>query len=102
MSGSRLPSLAIWVNGELSLSASTKKRETLAFRDHFIVKPSFPWWESHWHSEKGGTACADGFYYGSDNNTEWVDDKHLGHMIAGLDLPEAKQWAVERGLRAET
>ena len=75
-------------------------RMTLEFHDHFIIRPSFPWWDQNWHAEKGGKLCGDGFYFGSDNNTQWVDDKHLAQMIAGLDLPEAKEWAVERGLTA--
>jgi UDP-N-acetylglucosamine 4,6-dehydratase len=74
-------------------------RMTLAFQDHFIIRPSFPWWEAHWHVEKGGSECPDGFYYGSDNNPDWVDEKQLARMIAALDLPEAKEWAVERGLK---
>ncbi len=73
-------------------------RETLQFENHFIIKPSFPWWDANWHMEKSGTACPEGFYYGSDNNTQWVTDKQLATMIADLDLPEAKEWARERGL----
>jgi UDP-N-acetylglucosamine 4,6-dehydratase/5-epimerase len=73
-------------------------RVTLAFKNHFIIKPSFPWWQNDWHSDKGGAPCPDGFYYGSDNNTQWVDDSQLAGMIASLDLPEAKEWATERGL----
>jgi len=75
-------------------------RQTLAFGDHFIIKPTFPWWDPSWHSEKGGEPCSDGFYYGSDNNTEWLSDDELARMIAGLDLPEAKAWAAER-MKAE-
>lgn len=73
-------------------------RATLEFENHFIIKPSFPWWDAAWHSEKGGKSCPDGFYYGSDNNTQWVDDKQLARMIATLDFPEAQEWAKERGL----
>lgn len=73
-------------------------RETLRFDDHFIIRPSFPWWEAGWHLEKGGQPCPDGFYYGSDNNDQWLTDDELARMIANLDLPEAKQWAAERGL----
>lgn len=73
-------------------------RETLQFDDHFIIRPSFPWWEAGWHLEKGGQPCPDGFYYGSDNNDQWLTDDQLARMIANLDLPEAKQWAAERGL----
>ncbi len=72
-------------------------RQTLQFENHFIIRPSFPWWNKDWHGEKGGTPCPDGFYYGSDNNTQWVDDKQLASMIARLDLPEAREWAKERG-----
>lgn len=75
-------------------------RACLEFKDHFIIKPSFPWWEERWHSEKGGKPCPEGFYYGSDNNTEWVEDAQLARMIAQLDLPEAREWARSRGLTA--
>ena len=73
-------------------------RETLQFEDHYIIKPSFPWWDAAWHMEKGGVPCQEGFYYGSDNNTQWVTDQQLAQMIADLDLPEAKEWAKERGI----
>ncbi|MBN2564003.1 MAG: UDP-N-acetylglucosamine 4,6-dehydratase (inverting) [Phycisphaerae bacterium] len=73
-------------------------RQSLEFKDHFIIKPAFPWWDQQWHTGKGGTPCPDGFYYGSDNNTEWVEDDQLAKMIASLDLPEARAWAAERGV----
>ncbi len=71
-------------------------RTTLAFPSHFVIKPSFPWWDDAWHTDQGGQLCPEGFYYGSDNNTQWVSDEELTQMIAGLDLPEAKAWAKER------
>jgi UDP-N-acetylglucosamine 4,6-dehydratase len=74
-------------------------RETLQFENHLIIKPSFPWWDANWHMEKSGSACPEGFYYGSDNNTQWVTDQQLTQMIAGLDLPEAKEWVSEQGLK---
>jgi UDP-N-acetylglucosamine 4,6-dehydratase len=73
-------------------------RQTLQFDTHFIIKPSFPWWDDGWHMDNGGCPCPDGFFYGSDNNPDWVTDKQLARMIAQLDLPEARQWASERGL----
>jgi UDP-N-acetylglucosamine 4,6-dehydratase/5-epimerase len=73
-------------------------RQTLEFEDHFIIKPSFSWWNSDWHSEKGGKPCPEGFYFGSDNNTSWVKDDELAKMIANLDLPSAREWAKERNL----
>jgi len=74
-------------------------RQTLEFSDHFIIRPSFPWWGDDWHLEKGARPCPDGFYYGSDNNTWWLEEDELARMIAALDLPEAREWAVERGIR---
>jgi UDP-N-acetylglucosamine 4,6-dehydratase len=73
-------------------------RQTVAFTDHFIIRPSFPWWDPGWHTEKGGEPCPDGFYFGSDNNAQWLNDEQLAAMIAALDLPEACEWAKERGL----
>ncbi|MCO6400575.1 MAG: UDP-N-acetylglucosamine 4,6-dehydratase (inverting) [Verrucomicrobia bacterium] len=70
-------------------------RQTIQFADHYIITPAQSFWRPEWHSEKNGTACADGFYYGSDNNTEWVDDTQLRTMVAELDLPEAKAWACD-------
>jgi UDP-N-acetylglucosamine 4,6-dehydratase len=72
-------------------------RMAVEYPNHFIIKPSFPWWE-RWHAQRGGKPCADGFYFGSDNNSKWVTDKQLARMIAQLDLPEAREWAGERGL----
>lgn len=73
-------------------------RTSLQFNDHFIIKPSFDWWNSDWHSDKGGIPCPDGFYYGSDNNTDWLNHAQLAQMIARLDTVEAQEWARDRGL----
>jgi UDP-N-acetylglucosamine 4,6-dehydratase len=74
-------------------------RTTLEFAGHFVIQPTFPWWDPEWHSGKGGKPCAEGFYYGSDNNREWLDAEQLALMIAKLDLTEAKTWAEERGIK---
>jgi len=71
-------------------------RQTLEFDTHFIIQPSFPWWDDDWSRGLGGRKCPDHFYYGSDNNTRWVKDSELAAMIAALDLPEAREWARER------
>jgi hypothetical protein len=70
----------------------------LEFKDHFIIKPSFPWWDKNWHAEKNGKAAMEGFYYGSDNNSEWLSNEQLAVMIRSLDLPEATKWAEEQDL----
>ncbi len=71
-------------------------RMALEFDNHFIITPAFPWWDKDWHMERGGHACAEDFYYGSDNNTEWLTEPQLVKMISELDLEEAKAWAKER------
>ncbi|MCZ7590754.1 MAG: UDP-N-acetylglucosamine 4,6-dehydratase (inverting) [Kiritimatiellae bacterium] len=73
-------------------------RQTLQFDDHFIITPAMSYWKTDWHAEKNGAACPDGFYYGSDNNTEWLSDDQLAQMIGTLDLPEARIWAEEHGI----
>jgi len=42
--------------------------------------------------------CPPQIYFGSYNNTEWLNDDQLAKMIATLDLPEARESARERGL----
>lgn len=74
-------------------------RQTLQFNSHYVIKPSFPWWDDAWSHGVGGEPCPGGFYYGSDNNTQWVKDDQLARMIAQLDLPEAKEWARESGIQ---
>lgn len=65
---------------------------------HFIIRPTMSFWKTDWTTENGGTPCPDRFYYGSDNNTEWLTDEQLKKMIAGLELPEAREWAREAGV----
>lgn len=72
-------------------------RQTVEFATHFVIKPSFPLWEKEWHPASPGQPCPEGFQYGSDNNTVWLDDRQLATMVAALDLPEAREWARETG-----
>ena len=71
-------------------------RMTLKFQNHYIIKPSFPWWDDTWHADKGGEPCVDGFYCGSDNNDLWMNDEMLIKTISNLDLPEAREWVKDR------
>ncbi len=72
-------------------------RNTVEFDDRYIILPPEGWHRHEvWWQE--GRTCADGFRYASDTNDKWLDTSALEKMIAELDLPEAKQWASERGL----
>jgi UDP-N-acetylglucosamine 4,6-dehydratase len=70
-------------------------RQTIEFDTHFIIKPALAWWKDEWHRGTG-QPCPEGFYYGSDNNTDWLSDQRLADMIKDLDLPEARAWATEQ------
>ena len=72
-------------------------RNTVELEDRFVTLPAnaLPRHEA-WRRE--AQPCRDGFRYASDNNENWLDGPELERMIAGLDLPEAREWARERGL----
>jgi len=72
--------------------------QTLQFDTHYIIRPTLPFWSAEWHQSVASRSCPDRFYYGSDNNTEWLDDSQLADMIASLDFADAKIWAKEKGL----
>ncbi|CAN5276124.1 UDP-N-acetylglucosamine 4,6-dehydratase (inverting) [soil metagenome] len=75
-------------------------RNSLAFRDHFVVLPQQEGWVSGASraalEADGGTPCEPGFFYGSDNNPQTLGPADLAEMIRGLDLPEAREWAAEQ------
>ncbi|MDD5306752.1 MAG: UDP-N-acetylglucosamine 4,6-dehydratase (inverting) [Deltaproteobacteria bacterium] len=72
-------------------------RNTLELGDRYVILPP-DGWQRHeaWHRQ--GRPCTDGFRYASDTNDRWLDEAALRKMIADLDLPEAREWAAERGL----
>ncbi len=72
-------------------------RQTMAFDRHLVILPAYSPHLDHYLST-GGVSCEDGFYYGSDNNTEWMTDDALARMIVDLGTPEAMAWGCERGL----
>jgi UDP-N-acetylglucosamine 4,6-dehydratase len=73
-------------------------RLTVEYAQHYVIEPAFPWWEERAGKGERGKKVGDGFYFGSDNNTVWMNDHELATMIAGLDLAEARQWAHEQKL----
>lgn len=77
-------------------------RSTVAFKTHFVIVPRQQLQKWHVNTQRcldeGGIPCPPDFYYGSDNNTEWLSNGQLEQMIADLDLPEAREWAQKRGI----
>ncbi len=72
-------------------------RDTIELDDRYVILPPHDSKRRHAWRDRG-TPCADGFSYTSDSNERWLDDAAMEAMVAGLDLPEARQWARERGL----
>ncbi len=79
-------------------------RSTIAFKHHYVILPqqTLPRWAVREESclARGGKRCPADFYFGSDNNTEWLQNGELARMIASLNLPEAQEWAREKGVSA--
>jgi UDP-N-acetylglucosamine 4,6-dehydratase/5-epimerase len=73
-------------------------RQTIQLPDRFVVIPSQPFkvFEETREWQAAGPRCPEGFRYGSDTNDRWLSGKELTSMIAGLDLPEAREFARER------
>jgi UDP-N-acetylglucosamine 4,6-dehydratase len=77
-------------------------RQTIQLPDRFVIIPShyFKVFEETMEWRTAGPRCPEGFRYGSDTNDRWLSEKDLTSMIAGLDLPEAREFARERSATA--
>ncbi|MDB4777960.1 UDP-N-acetylglucosamine 4,6-dehydratase (inverting) [bacterium] len=66
-------------------------RQTLEFEDHFIIQPSIRSWSNETPTyRESGTPCPEGFSYSSDNNTQWLTQQQLQHLIQ-TECPLAAQ-----------
>jgi UDP-N-acetylglucosamine 4,6-dehydratase len=63
---------------------SDEARNTLEFKDYFIIKPSIRFknidYSAPYQGEEGKTVHDD-FYYASDNNSQWLDVEALKQVI---------------------
>ncbi len=77
-------------------------RSTVRFSSHYVILPQgrsgVDFATPEMYLARGGEPCPEGFQYSSDRNDLWLSEEELARMIADLDLPEAKEWAAERGL----
>ncbi len=75
-------------------------RAAVEFPRHYVILPQQPLQQGTARLDDyrtlGGKPCPEAFYYGSDNNPEWLQADDLARMIAGLDSPEAQAWTRER------
>ncbi len=58
-------------------------RNTIEFKDYYLIKPSFRFSERTFH-EEGSTSVAEDFEYDSGTNTWWLTIEELGPMLEGL------------------
>lgn len=72
-------------------------RQAVELPDRFVIVPQFDF-ETSRDWDVAGQPCPEGFRYGSDTNDRWLSQEDLAVMVAGLDLPEAREFARERGI----
>jgi UDP-N-acetylglucosamine 4,6-dehydratase len=77
--------------------ADDDARQAVDLDDRFVITSPFDFGHNKdWRAF--GQPCPEGFRYGSDTNDRWLSDQDLIGMVARLDLPEAREFARERGL----
>lgn len=54
--------------------------------DRYVIAPEFNWWSPSYHSE--GKSVSKDFFYSSDTNTHWLDEKSLMQTLksAGIEF----------------
>jgi UDP-N-acetylglucosamine 4,6-dehydratase (inverting) len=62
-----------------------ESRQTLEFKDHFVIQPSFSWWtEEQPLKAAGGKLCGDGFSYNSGTNEKWLSVPEIKNLVDQL------------------
>jgi UDP-N-acetylglucosamine 4,6-dehydratase len=63
------------------LLSEDEARSALELENLFVIEPLHPWWDGlKWQQ---GKKLAEGFRYGSDNNTEWLKLEQLRSLVEG-------------------
>jgi len=72
-------------------------RCTIELEDRYILlPPELSGRHDFWRED--GKTCNDGFRYASNTNDRWLNKEAIEKMVSELELPEAKEWAKERGM----
>jgi UDP-N-acetylglucosamine 4,6-dehydratase len=64
-----------------SLISVDEARMTLDLGDHFVIQPSFSWWNRGNYGEPDARPVADGFVYSSETNDRWLGAEEMRAMI---------------------
>jgi len=54
-------------------------RNTVEYPTHFVIQPTFGWWET---SHDSGVPCKEGFAYTSDGNDHWLSIAELRELAS--------------------
>ena len=65
-------------------------RNTGDLGDRYVILPSFAFWDQDFKPHPDATPVGDEFYFGSDNNSEWLDEDGLQEL---LETSEARKKA---------
>lgn len=61
--------------------AEDDSRATIDLGDHYVICPSFAWWDMNGGSVRGGKSVPEGFRYSSDLNNDWLDTKRIAELV---------------------
>ncbi|HMA50885.1 MAG TPA: UDP-N-acetylglucosamine 4,6-dehydratase (inverting), partial [Magnetospirillaceae bacterium] len=57
-------------------------RATLRFADHYVIEPSFAFWDRTPYLAAGASPIAEDFRYASNSNDEWLDTEALKDYLS--------------------
>jgi UDP-N-acetylglucosamine 4,6-dehydratase len=65
------------------LITGDEARHAIAFDDHFVIRPAFPFWEENYPR---GDELGPGFHYSSDSNDVWLTVDQLRDMAGVISV----------------
>ena len=71
-----------------SLTGEDEGRNTLVYKDMYVIMPSFPWWNRKNYSE--AKKLPENFVYASDTNDHWLSVEELKQIIFNSDSDSTK------------
>ncbi len=64
------------------LVPADEARQTIEYDDHFVIEPSFSWWNRSASLDRPcGRRCPDGFVYSSDTNPQWLSTEEIQVLL---------------------
>jgi len=67
-------------------------RLTLETEDRLIIQPTHSFWRQREETPvRRGIACPEGYRYGSDTNTRWLDDQEIADLVATVEADPSSE-----------